>query len=138
MTTSKPPVIGGRREAREQALLLLYEVEARGGDADLVLDGRTQDFDSFTLDAVYGVNDNLERIDAEISALATDWPIDRLAAIDRGVLRLAIWELFDREDIPAAVTLNEAVELAKTYGTDDSGRFVNGVLASAARRADKQ
>ena len=125
MTTSKPPVIGGRREAREQALLLLYEVEARGGDADLVLDGRTQDFDSFTLDA-------------EISALATDWPIDRLAAIDRGVLRLAIWELFDREDIPAAVTLNEAVELAKTYGTDDSGRFVNGVLASAARRAGKQ
>ena len=138
MTTSKPPVIGDRREAREQALLLLYEVEARGGDADLVLDGRTQDFDSFTLDAVYGVNDNLERIDAEISALATDWPIDRLAAIDRGVLRLAIWELFDREDIPAAVTLNEAVELAKTYGTDDSGRFVNGVLASAARRAGKQ
>ncbi len=131
-------MIGGRREAREQALLLLYEVEARGGDADLVLDGRTQDFDSFTLDAVYGVNDNLERIDAEISALATDWPIDRLAAIDRGVLRLAIWELFDREDIPAAVTLNEAVELAKTYGTDDSGRFVNGVLASAARRAGKQ
>ena len=95
MTTSKPPVIGGRREAREQALLLLYEVEARGGDADLVLDGRTQDFDSFTLDAVYGVNDNLERIDAERASAAGLVTSESKSAVGAGLgaLLRASWRV---------------------------------------------
>ena len=133
MSAARRPALGGRREAREQALLLLYEYEVRGGDLDEVIGDRSEGVDSYTLEVVRGVQAELANLDAEITKRSKDWPLERLAATDRSVLRIGIWELQHRDDIPKAVVLNEATELAKTYGTDDSGKFDNGVLAAVAR-----
>lgn len=133
MSNPTRPTLGGRREAREQALLLAYQVEARSGDLAAVLAEQVIDPDQFTADALAGVFGDLARIDGAISQRLRDWPLDRIAAIDRAVLRVATWELHERPEISTAVVLNEAVELAKRYGTDDSGAFVNGVLSSVAR-----
>jgi N utilization substance protein B len=126
------PVLGGRREAREQALLLLYEAEIRSLGAEAMVADVVVEPDEYTAEVLAGVEANQERLDQLLGERTGDWPIHRLGAIDRAVLRLAVWELTERPDIPTAVVLNEAVELAKTYGTDDSGSFVNGVLATLA------
>ena len=126
------PVLGGRREAREQALLLLYEAEIRSLGAEAMVADVVVEPDAYTAEVLAGVEANRERLDQLLGERTGDWPIHRLGAIDRAVLRLAVWELTERPDIPTAVVLNEAVELAKTYGTDDSGSFVNGVLATLA------
>lgn len=126
------PVLGGRREAREQALLLLYEAEIRSLGAEAMVADVVVEPDAYTAEVLAGVEANQERLDQLLGERTGDWPIHRLGAIDRAVLRLAVWELTERPDIPTAVVLNEAVELAKTYGTDDSGSFVNGVLATLA------
>lgn len=126
------PVLGGRREAREQALLLLYEAEIRSLGAEAMVADVVVEPDEYTAEVLAGVEANRERLDQLLGERTGDWPIHRLGAIDRAVLRLAVWELTERPDIPTAVVLNEAVELAKTYGTDDSGSFVNGVLATLA------
>ena len=126
------PVLGGRREAREQALLLLYEAEIRSLDAEAIVADVVVEPDEYTAEVLAGVELNRPRLDQLLAERTGDWPIHRLAAIDRAVLRLAAWELTERYEIPTAVILNEAVELAKTYGTDDSGGFVNGVLANLA------
>ena len=126
------PVLGGRREAREQALLLLYEAEIRSLGAEAMVADVVVEPDEYTAEVLAGVEANQERLDQLLGERTGDWPIHRLGAIDRAVLRLAAWELTERADIPTAVVLNEAVELAKTYGTDDSGSFVNGVLATLA------
>ncbi|MGL4299874.1 MAG: transcription antitermination factor NusB [Candidatus Neomicrothrix subdominans] len=126
------PVLGGRREAREQALLLLYEAEIRSLGAEAMVADVVVEPDEYTAEVLAGVEANQERLDQLLGERTGDWPIHRLWAIDRAVLRLAVWELTERPDIPTAVVLNEAVELAKTYGTDDSGSFVNGVLATLA------
>jgi N utilization substance protein B len=121
-----------RREARERALSLLYEAEAKDiGIAD-VLAELPLPADDFTVDLVSGVDRDAVRIDELIVKYAIDWSIDRMPVVDRTVLRLAIYELLGRPDIPTAAVLSEAVELAKQYSTDDSGRFVNGVLAAVA------
>ena len=122
------PVLGGRREAREQALLLLYEAEIRSLGAEAMVADVVVEPDEYTAE----VDANQYRLERPLGERTVDWPIHRLGAIDRAVLRLAVWELTERPDIPTAVVLNEAVELAKTYGTDDSGSFVNGVLATLA------
>ena len=88
--------------------------------------------DEFTVDIVKGVDRQRAEIDGFIVKFARDWSIDRMPAVDRNLLRMAIYELMDRPDIPTAAVLSEAVELAKQYSTEDSGRFVNGVLASVA------
>ena len=126
------PVLGGRREAREQALLLLYEAEIRSLGAEAMVADVVVEPDEYTAEVLAGVEANQERLDQLLGERTGDWPIHRLGAIDRAVLWLAVWELTERPDIPTAVVLNEAVELAKTYGTDDSGSFVNGVLATLA------
>lgn len=134
MPTDSPHggAIGTRREAREQALLLLYEIEARDGDVDGVVASRPVALDDYTVDILRGVDERRETLDAAIAAAAPAWPLARMAATDRAILRLGAWELSQRPEIDTAVILNEAVELAKRYGTDDSGRFVNGVLAGLA------
>ena len=126
------PVLGGRREAREQALLLLYESEIRSLDAEAIVADVVVEPDEYTAEVLAGVELHRERLDQLLGERTGDWPIHRLGAIDRAVLRLAAWELTERHEIPTAVVLNEAVELAKTYGTDDSGGFVNGVLTTLA------
>ena len=86
----------------------------------------------FVADLVKGVGEHLVRIAELVDKFAIDWEVDRMPSIDRNVLRLSIYELIERPEIPVDAVISEAVELAKRYSTDDSGRFVNGVLASVA------
>lgn len=122
-----------RHLARERALTLLYEAESKGQDAAGVLADQSLVQPALVSGLVLGVERERERIDALITRLAIGWPLERMAAIDRSVLRLAVFELIERTDVPVAVVIDEAVELVKQYSTEDSGRFVNGVLAAAAR-----
>jgi transcription antitermination protein NusB len=122
-----------RSEAREQALGLLYEASTKDIDPRVVADAQIVAVDSDVLSLVVGVSERGPEIDALIERFATGWTIQRMPAIDVLVLRLAIYELLARPDVPTAVVLDEAVELAKTFSTDDSGRFVNGVLAAIAK-----
>ncbi|MEY2419765.1 MAG: transcription antitermination protein NusB [Actinomycetota bacterium] len=119
--------------ARERALELLYEAEAKATSVDDVLAALPIEPDAYAIDVVTGVREHAGTIDELIKRLAPDWPIDRMPAVDRAVLRVGIYELSQRPDVPTAVVLDEAVELAKRYSTEESGRFVNGVLAAAAR-----
>lgn len=121
-----------RREARERALSLLYEAEAKDVPPQAVLASLPVPPDEFTSDLVGGVGERIDEIDRLISAHAIGWALDRMPAIDRAVLRMATYELLARPDVPTAVVLSEAVELAGSYSTDESGRFVNGVLSAVA------
>lgn len=125
-------VPGTRREARERALSLLYEAEAKDLDGAQVLGELPVAPDEFVLDVVKGVEAHQARIDELISTHAIGWTLDRMPVIDRAILRLATYELLARDDVPTAVVINEAVELAGQYSTDESGKFVNGVLATIA------
>lgn len=89
--------------------------------------------DEMTIDLVAGVADHQEALDPVIAANAKGWTLQRMPSIDRTVLRIAAFELSERPDVPVAVVIDEAVELAKRFSTDDSGRFVNGVLSAIAR-----
>ena len=122
-----------RTMARERALELLYETEAKDATVEGVLAALPVAPDAYAVDVVTGVSDHRDAIDGHIARLAPDWPLDRMPVVDRNVLRLGMYELMDRPDVPTAVILDEAVALAKRYSTDESGRFVNGVLAAAAR-----
>ena len=121
-----------RREARERALSLLYESESKQVQPSVVLGDLPVEPDPFVVDVVRGVGRELARIDALISSHAIGWELDRMPAVDRALLRMATYELIDRPDVPTAVVISEAVDLAAQYSTDDSGRFVNGVLAAIA------
>lgn len=123
---------GSRREARERALELLYEAYAKDIGSDEVFAGLVVSPDPFAEDLVRGVEAKHEEIDALITRFAKGWTLDRMPVLDRALLRLATFELIGHPDIPIGVVISEAVELAKRYSTDDSGRFVNGVLSSVA------
>ena len=122
--------VGSRREARERALSLLYEAEAKGITCASVLAELPLEAEPFVADLVRGVGEHQTRIDELVDRLAIDWDVERMPSIDRNVLRLAVYELLERPDVPVAAVISEAVELAKRYSTEESGRFVNGVLAS--------
>ena len=126
------------RRARERALGLLYEAEAREIDV-LELLGR-QDLPPAPLavELIEGVAAHADAIDVLLDEVAVEWSVARMAPVDRAILRLATFELAHRAQVPAAVLLNEAVELANLYSTAASGRFVNGVLATVARRLRDQ
>lgn len=129
---------GSRRESRERALSLLYEADAKGISPAAVLEELPVPADPFAAAEVEGVGSCLARLDELIGRYALDWAVDRMPVVDRALLRMAVWELLERPDIPTGVVISEAVELAKTYSTEESGRFVNGVLGTiaAAVRAD--
>lgn len=122
-----------RTDAREQAVMLLYEGEQRETDPVRLLEERSLVAAETVAAMLSGVGSSRGTIDAMIAENAKGWPLERMPALDRAILRLAIWELSDRPDVPTAVVIDEAVELAKRFSTDDSGRFVNGVLATIAR-----
>jgi transcription antitermination protein NusB len=128
----RPGGVGSRREARERALALLYEAEAKGESGADVLDAQPIAVEEYAGDLVGGVADHRDDLDALIGRFAKGWVIERMPAVDRTLLRMAVYELVHRPDVPQNVVINEAVELAKRYSTDDSGRFVNGVLAAIA------
>lgn len=123
-----------RTDAREQSIMLLYEAEQRGMSPMELFEGRTVASVDLTRLLVGGVERLRAGIDARIEENARGWVLERMPALDRAVLRLAIFELMERGDVPTAVVIDEAVELAKRFSTDDSGRFVNGVLAAVARQ----
>lgn len=124
-----------RTDAREQAVMLLYESEQRAVSPLDLLGERGIASEALARTLLLGVEASREQIDAEIVTHAKGWALDRMPALDRAILRLAIHELVDRPDVPIAVVIDEAVELAKRFSTDDSGRFVNGVLAAVAKTA---
>jgi N utilization substance protein B len=111
-------------------MMLLYEAESKGIPASEVLSAQISEPDELTVLLVEGVEAHRTQLDDAIAAHAKGWTMARMPAIDRTVLRIAGFELLGRRDVPVPVVLNEAVELAKRFSTDDSGRFVNGVLSS--------
>ena len=123
---------GSRREARERALELLYESYAKGVPVSAVLAGLVVSPDPYAAALVEGVAARGDEIDTLIGRFAKGWTVERMPVLDLSVLRLAVYELLAGDDPPVGVVISEAVELAKRYSTDDSGRFVNGVLASIA------
>lgn len=124
--------IGSRHEAREEAMSVLYEADMRGVDPLMVLESQPIELAEFASDIVRGVAEGTEHIDVQLGAVANDWTVERMPAIDRTVLRMAVFELLERPDVPTTAVISEAVELASRYSTESSGRFVNGVLAKLA------
>jgi transcription antitermination protein NusB len=123
---------GSRHQARERVLTLLYEAELKGRRPTEVLEELAMEPDPYAVSLVRTVETQQARIDQLIDEAAIGWELTRMAVVDRNVLRLAVAELLDSDDVPTAVILDEAVELASSYSTDASGRFVNGVLATLA------
>ena len=129
---------GERRRARALALQILYEVDSVGheveGVANRLLEkqGLSGENASFTRELVSGVIRNKETIDLNIRNLAPAWPIEQIPVVDRNILRLAIFEILLDNKVPVKVAINEAVELAKKFGSDNSPKFVNGVLGSVS------
>lgn len=121
-----------RSDARERALYLLYEAHSKNIAPDDTIDLQVIEPDELTQELVRGVGASVAAIDELIAAKARGWTLERMPVLDLSVMRLAVWELLERPHVPTAVVLNEAVELAKRFSTDDSGRFVNGVLAAIA------
>lgn len=119
-----------RSEGRERALYLLYEAESKGITATEALDLQVLEPDELTQTLVRGVDEHRARLDAAIDDKATGWTLARMPVIDLNVLRIGAFELAERRDVPTAVVLDEAVRLVKQFSTDDSSRFVNGVLAA--------
>lgn len=123
-----------RSEARERALGLLYEADAKGLDVREVVAALPSDPDALAVLLVEGVADHRARIDDLLAAHARGWTLERMPVIDRTVLRIGTFELLERPEVPTAVVIDEAVELAKQFSTDDSGKFVNGMLAAIAKK----
>jgi N utilization substance protein B len=121
-----------RREARERALSLLYEAESKQVEPSVVLAELPVPPDPFVVDVVRGVEAHRAEIDDLIAGHAIGWTVDRMPVVDRALLRMATFELMARPDVPTGVVISEAVELATQYSTDESGRFVNGMLATIA------
>jgi N utilization substance protein B len=134
---------GARRRARMLALQALYEIDATGHESEQALanllenGGLSEENASFTRELVNGVIQNREEIDEHIKRFAPAWPIEQIAAIDKNILRLAIFEILLNNKVPSKVAINEAVELAKTFGSDNSSRFVNGVLGAISTLLNK-
>src|SRR2546429_4760349 len=123
-----------RHLARVMAMQALYEVDAVDGDPVAVLDAVAAEHQArararaLASDLVQGVLQHLEAIDAVIGEAAPQWPLAQLAGVDKAVLRVAVFELLFGQRVPPKVAINEAIDVAKTYGGEGSGRFVNGVL----------
>jgi N utilization substance protein B len=131
------PVAPSRRQARERALSLLYEAEAKGVPPVDLLATLPLEPARFATDLVAGVGEHGEEVDGYIRRVAKGWALERMPADDRALLRMGVYELLHRPDVPTGAVLSEAVELASRYSTEESGRFVNGVLAHIARDVRK-
>jgi len=134
------PVIGARRQARMIALQALYEFDTARHDPFLVIQRHADErrlqprVVEFARELVTGVTSHLPDIDSEIQRVAQEWPLRQMARIDKNILRLAIYEILFNNNVPAKAAINEAVELAKIFGSDTSSRFVNGVLGTIFSR----
>jgi N utilization substance protein B len=120
-----------RREARRTAVFLLFQWDVTGEPLGSLYEG---DVDPFARDLAEGVAAAAPDLDTRLTAASTGWPADRLGAVERNVLRVALFEL-DRGDPPPEIVIDEAVRLAKRYASDDAARLVNGILGRIAREA---
>jgi N utilization substance protein B len=135
-----------RSQAREFALQVLYQIDITHDGVDISLgnfwqaheqERITEDLKSFTCELVRGVAENLKVIDAKISQYAANWQLERMAVVDRNIMRMGCFELVFRDDIPPKVAINEAVELAKKYSGPEAGKFVNAILDKIKQEKDK-
>jgi N utilization substance protein B len=129
--------VSARSKARKRALDVLYESDVRSVDPLTTLAERVSlaepPVNAYTIELVEGVHANHDRIDAILTDYAEGWTVARMPDVDRAILRLGVYELLWRDEIPDPVAIDEAVELAKTLSTDESPRFINGVLARVLR-----
>jgi transcription antitermination protein NusB len=137
-------MIGARRRGRELALQALYQMDVTGGKPVAEAADLWRHFDepgsapapdearAFATELVCGVLEARERVDDLITRAAEHWRLERLSQIDRNILRIGVYELLCRRDVPASVAIDEAIEIAKRFGTDESGTFVNGILDNVA------
>ncbi|MGB8215415.1 MAG: transcription antitermination factor NusB [Anaerolineales bacterium] len=127
-----------RTRARGIALQALYEIDMVGHPAAQVLQERlleepqSEELAEFTRQILFGVLPLREQLDMVLARYASEWPLDQIAAVDRNILRIAAWEFAGVQGTPVKVAINEAVELAKAFGSDSAPRFINGVLGSLA------
>jgi N utilization substance protein B len=135
--------VGTRRRARELALQLLYQFEVTGAAPEHMQTnledwkGATDGTRAFADALLRGALDHLDEIDDELAEQTAHWRLERLAAVDRNILRLAMYELLFQQDTPHAVVIDEAIEIAKKYGAEESARFVNGVLDGFVKRRER-
>jgi len=134
--------VSARSKARKRALDILFQADVRGDEPATILAAEAkraageparQTSWLYARDIVDGVIDNRDAIDEQIATFAKDWTLARMPAVDRAVLRIGVWEILFNDEVPTAVAIDEAVELAKEFSTDESGAFVHGVLANIAR-----
>ena len=133
-----------RTKSRECALQMLYQVDIRHADHGQVQaefwqahEPTPEDVKAFASELVAGTVKHLKEIDALIAVHADNWNLNRMAVIDRNILRLGVFELLHLDDVPSKVCINEAIELAKRFGDADSGKFINGIL-DAVHKASKK
>lgn len=125
-----------RHRARVLVLQALYEIDLAGHEPGPVIETRLEEAqlveggDAFARELSHGVYEHLQELDTLIGRYAPEWPVEQIAVIDRNILRLAIYEIMFSRETPIKVAINEAVELAKAFGSDSSSRFVNGVLGT--------
>ncbi len=128
--------MAGRRQARRKAVLILYQADMTGRPPLEVLEERRslgERIPAYTAELVSGVAERKGDLDRLIGSHAEGWTVERMAGVDRTLLRVAAHEILHLEDVPVGVAIDEAVEAAKTLSTEDSGRFVNGILGRIAR-----
>lgn len=125
--------MSARSKSRKRALDVLYEVDMRSANVDDVIARRETPLDAFAEEIVRGVMLNRSRLDEMIETYSQGWDLDRMPIVDRNLLRIAIFEILYREDVPDAVAIDESLELARTLSTDDSASFINGVLAQIVK-----
>ncbi len=134
--------MGYRRQSREQALQALFYMDKRYMMVPDSIDLYCEAFPpgknslSFFLELTYGVIDNRRRIDTLIEGYSSHWKMTRMSCVDRNVMRIAVYEMLFCEDIPVMVSINEAIDIGKKFGTDESGAFINGILDSIRKAVD--
>jgi transcription antitermination protein NusB len=129
-----------RRTAREKALQALFQMDMSGMTADEALTNVYEDApsDEYLESLVKGATENKVKIDGLIKENLEKWSFDRLAKVDRNIMRVAVYELLEVDDVPNKVVINEAIEIAKTFGDDQSGKFINGVLSKVNSSIETQ
>ena len=135
--------MGGRHEAREWAVQFLFQRDFNKGELEAALavfwmDRKTSPKDkAFTEELIRGVEDNRAELDKKIQHYAENWDVKRMGAVDRNIIRLALYEMLHRPDVPPVVSINEGVEIAKEFSGLESGKFVNGILDRIRKGIDR-
>ncbi len=138
--------MSARSKARKRALDMLFQADVRGESLETIVEAEAKraagepDREAswlYAREIVDGVADHRDEIDELIASYAQGWTLERMPNVDRALLRLSAWEVLHNPEVPTAVAIDEAVELAKEYSTDDSARFVNGVLGRIAQHAQQ-